>query len=39
MGKGNRVVFPSCVVRKIREEYSEQNGIYVGFKNSKKLPA
>ncbi|XP_022181887.1 P2X purinoceptor 7-like [Myzus persicae] len=39
MGKGNRVVLPSCVVRKIREEYPEQNGIYVGFKNSKKLPA
>ncbi|KAL4105106.1 hypothetical protein QTP88_020378 [Uroleucon formosanum] len=39
MGRGNRVVLPACVVQKIREEYPEPNGIYVGFKNSKKLPA
>lgn len=39
MGKGNRVVLPSCVVSKIRKEYPEPNGIYVGFKNSKNLPA
>ncbi|XP_008189958.1 P2X purinoceptor 7-like [Acyrthosiphon pisum] len=38
MGKGNRVVLPACVVQKIRKEYPEPNGIYVGFKNSKKLP-
>ncbi|KAL4148699.1 hypothetical protein QTP88_002869 [Uroleucon formosanum] len=39
MGRGYRVVLPACVVQKIREEYPEPNGIYVGFKNSKKLPA
>ncbi|KAL4126499.1 hypothetical protein QTP88_010721 [Uroleucon formosanum] len=39
MGRGNRVVLPACVEQKIREEYPEPNGIYVGFKNSKNLPA
>jgi len=37
MEKGNQVVLPSCVVRKIRKEYPEPNRIYVGFKESKKL--
>ncbi|KAF0758741.1 P2X purinoceptor 7-like [Aphis craccivora] len=31
IGKGNRVVIPSCVVKKIRERYPEENGLYVGF--------
>jgi len=33
------VVLTVCVVQKIREGYPEPNGKYVGFKNSKKLPA
>jgi len=30
---GNRVVIPACVVKKIRERYPEENGLYIGFQN------
>ncbi|XP_071144071.1 uncharacterized protein [Mytilus edulis] len=32
LGKGNRVVIPSCVVRKIRDAFLEDDGDYTGFK-------
>ncbi|KAL4142153.1 hypothetical protein QTP88_004670 [Uroleucon formosanum] len=33
IGKGNRVIVPSCVVKIIREHHPEENGLYVGFQN------
>ncbi|XP_026819531.1 P2X purinoceptor 7-like [Rhopalosiphum maidis] len=33
IGRGNRVVIPSCVVKNIRERYPEENGLYIGFQN------
>ncbi|XP_050066073.1 P2X purinoceptor 7-like [Aphis gossypii] len=33
IGRGNRVVIPACVVKKIRERYPEENGLYIGFQN------
>lgn len=35
LGKGNRVVIPSCVVWKVRNTYPSHNGIYTGFKPSR----
>ncbi|XP_025196198.1 uncharacterized protein LOC112595272 [Melanaphis sacchari] len=32
IGRGNRVVIPSCVVKN-RERYPEEKGLYIGFKN------
>lgn len=32
LGKGKRVICPSCVVRKIRKTYPSPNGEYTGFK-------
>ncbi|VDI24238.1 Hypothetical predicted protein [Mytilus galloprovincialis] len=32
LGKGNRVVIPSCVVRKIRDAFLDDDGDYTGFK-------
>ena len=37
LGKGNRVVIPTCVVHEIRETYPEVNGAYVGFKPREEL--
>lgn len=34
LGKGKRVTIPSCVVKKIREHFPEQNGQYIGFKTA-----
>ena len=34
IGRGCRVVISSCVVRKIREEFPEANGIYTCFKSA-----
>ena len=33
LGKGKRVVIPSCVIRKIRDHFPEPDGQYTGFKN------
>ena len=33
LGRGNRFVIPSCVVREIRENYPDFNGQCTGFKN------
>lgn len=32
LGKGNRKVFPACVVKKIREHYPSQTGVYMGYR-------
>jgi P2X purinoceptor 7 len=34
LGRGNRRVCPSCVVLAIRQLYSAQDGIYMGFKRA-----
>jgi P2X purinoceptor 7 len=34
LGRGNRRVCPSCVVLAIRQLYSAQDGIYMGFKTA-----
>jgi hypothetical protein len=34
IGKGNRIVIPSCVVMKIRECFPDENGAYVGFRTT-----
>lgn len=38
IGKGNRVVIPSCSIAKIRSLFPERNGIYVGFRPGEKNP-
>ncbi|CAI6353104.1 unnamed protein product [Macrosiphum euphorbiae] len=38
IGKGNRVVIPSCSIAKIRSVFPEKNGVYVGFRPSEKNP-
>ncbi len=35
LGKGNRVVVPSCCVLKIRARYRSPNGLYVGFRPAR----
>lgn len=35
LGKGNRVVIPSCVVWKVRYTYPSHDGTYTGFKPSR----
>lgn len=37
LGKGNRVVTPACVVRKIREQWPEPSGDYTGFRPSQNM--
>ena len=32
LGRGNRVVIPACVVKRIREEFPSQDGHYTGYK-------
>ncbi|XP_025420053.1 uncharacterized protein LOC112690288 [Sipha flava] len=34
LGKGIRVVIPTCVINKIRNKYLEKDGLYMGFKKS-----
>ena len=34
LGKGNRKVVPSCVVRMVRTAYPAPDGVYMGFKSS-----
>jgi hypothetical protein len=34
LGKNNRIVIPSCVIKSIREEYPEADGIYTGYKQA-----
>lgn len=38
IGKGNRVVIPSCSIAKIRQTFPENDGVYVGFRSSGKHP-
>ena len=35
LGRGVRRRIPACVINKIREEFPEPDGIYVGFKDGK----
>lgn len=37
LGKGNRVVTPSCVVKKIRDKWPEPSGDYTGFRPSQNM--
>ena len=34
LGKGKRVVIPSCVVKSVREKFPEANEDYTGFKSA-----
>ncbi|XP_064471498.1 P2X purinoceptor 7-like [Ornithodoros turicata] len=35
LGEGNRVVIPSCAIRRIRDEFPSEDGDYTGFRHAQ----